>query len=74
MNIEEMEEALNDSTLRLEERIKLVPLSDDGFWKSSSEDTFIHVGMFLKKKGLTDDEVIDTLSQLYSATANCYGG
>lgn len=46
----------------------------DGFWKSESEKTFLKVARFLAKKGLNDDEIEDTLSQLYMATADCFGG
>lgn len=47
---------------------------EDGFWKSSSEDIFLSAGERLINKGFTEEEVVDLLSDLYYATANCYGG
>lgn len=46
---------------------------DDGFWKSSSEDTFLDAAELLLSKGFTESEVVDLLSELYYATAACYG-
>jgi uncharacterized protein with PhoU and TrkA domain len=45
----------------------------DGFWKSSSEDTFLEAGELLISKGFSEDEVVELLSELYYATAACYG-
>lgn len=47
---------------------------DEGFWKSSSEATFLSAGERLVNKGFTEEEVVDLLSDLYYATADCYGG
>lgn len=46
---------------------------EDGFWKSSSEDTFLDAGELLISKGFSEDEVVELLSELYYATAACYG-
>jgi hypothetical protein len=55
------------------ERIRKIP-GPDGFWKSSSEDEYVRAGFLLTKKGFTEDEAVELLSELYYAAANCYGG
>ena len=46
----------------------------DGFWRSSTEDTFLRIADKLLEKGLSQDEILDILSSLYSAVANEFGG
>ena len=62
---------LNDQSL--DKRIKAIPEGPDGFWKSDSEETYIMVGHQLKAKGMSDNEVVNTLELLYWAAASCYG-
>jgi hypothetical protein len=57
----------------LDKRIKAIPNSPNGFWKSASEDTYIEVGHQLKARGMSDNEVVDVLETLYWAAASCYG-
>ena len=45
----------------------------DEWWKSSTQETFQAEGKFLKEKGLTDDEIIEMLGNLYSAVSGEYG-
>lgn len=58
----------------LKAEILAIPGDDDGFWKSSSEETFLEIAEFLNEKGLSDGEIEYVLSELYMATANCFGG
>lgn len=57
----------------LKAEILAIP-GDDGFWKSSSEETFLEMAEFLNEKGLSDGEIEYVLSELYMATADCFGG
>lgn len=57
----------------LKQEILEIP-GGDGFWKSSSEETFLRVAEMLSGEGLSDDDITYVLSELYYATANCYGG
>lgn len=56
----------------LKKRIKNIP--EDGWYKSSSRDTFIDIGEELLQKGFSEDEIIDILESCYYATADCFGG
>jgi hypothetical protein len=46
---------------------------DEGFWKSDAEDTYYEAGLMLIRQGLSEDDAIYYLSELYSAAASCYG-
>lgn len=55
------------------ENVKNIP-GGEGFWKSSSESTYISAARTLKEKGMDEDEIIEFLRDLYYAAAACYGG
>ena len=46
---------------------------DEGFWKSDAEDTYYKAGLMLVRQGLSEDDAIYYLSELYCAAASCYG-
>ena len=46
---------------------------DDGWWKSSAGETYRKTGDDLLEKGLTNDEVLEILSDLFSATSWEFG-
>lgn len=52
----------------------ILAIPEDGFWKSSAEDSFLDAGALLTEKGLAEDEIVDLLNDLYYAAASCYGG
>lgn len=57
----------------IEERIKEREAEPDGYFESRCEDDFIKVGLMMSEKGFTDDEVMNSLRCLFSATSNYYG-
>lgn len=56
------------------QRISEIPGDEEGFYKSDAEETFYNSGIELVNRGFTEDQAIDFLSELYTATARCYGG
>lgn len=56
---------------RLTERIDKIP--PEGFWNSSTWERFQEVGRRLRGKGISEDEVIEILTELYFAVASEYG-
>lgn len=59
--------------MSLEESIKAIP-GEGGFWKSRSEETFMKAASDLSELGMDGEKIIRLLTDLYWATANCYGG
>ena len=59
-------------TKKLLTEIKQIP-GDDGFWNKSTEVTFKKTAQKLLDKGFGHDEVIEMLSNLYSAVASEFG-
>ena len=56
----------------MKQQIKQIP-GGDGWWKESSEDTFNKVAQDLVSHGFSPEQAIEILSDLYWATASCYG-
>jgi hypothetical protein len=56
----------------LKARIKAIP-GGEGFWKSSTEETFHDVANDLISFGVSDDDIVDILAGLYSAVAEEFG-
>lgn len=44
-------------------------MSDDGWWKQSTRETFISCYSKLKKQGMNESEIIEILSDLYCAVS-----
>lgn len=59
---------------QLRQRISEIPGDEEGFYKSGSEETFYESGIELVNRGFSEDEAIEFLTQLYIATADCFGG
>jgi len=57
----------------LRTRVKEIP-GKDGFWSSSSEETFQEAAMLMTKRGLDVEDTIEILTDVYSAVANEFGG
>lgn len=55
------------------ERIRDEIAGDDGFWNSSSEETFVEAAKKLQLIGMGDEEILEMLSDLYSAVAAEFG-
>jgi hypothetical protein len=53
--------------------IRAIP-GPDGFYKSNAEASYMIAGTLMVTAGITVPEVLDILTQLYWATAECYGG
>jgi len=60
-------------TAKLVDLVKEIP-GEDGFWKSSAEDKYLHAAKVLRAKGMTTEEAVEFLASLYWAAAECYGG
>lgn len=58
--------------MRLVDRIRKIP-GDEGFWKSSAEEAFIEAGMDMRLAGMEGDKIVEVLTSLYYAVAECYG-
>jgi hypothetical protein len=56
----------------LTKRINDIP-PDGGFWRASTRETFEEVGRELRRKGLSEDEVVEILTRLYFAASAEYG-
>jgi hypothetical protein len=56
----------------LGERIATIP-GHDGWWKSSSEQGYLVAARRLIALGMSEDDAIDLLDDLYHAAAECYG-
>ena len=56
----------------LRKKISNIP-GKDGWWKSSSEETFFTLGEKLIKKGFSVKEAIDFLEAAYSVVSIEYG-
>lgn len=54
-------------------KIKNIPEGNEGFWKHSTEDTFVSVAKTLLNKGFTEEETLVTLDSLYWAVASEFG-
>lgn len=67
-------EGLTVDNDQFRQRICEIPGDEEGFYKSDAEETFYQSGIELVERGFTEDEAIDFLSELYSATAGCFGG
>ncbi len=48
-------------------------ITDDGFWKSSTEDAYADAASEMFKHGMKEDVVFNILDDLYSATGGEYG-
>lgn len=59
-------------TPEMEEKIARIPR--DGWWKSASQDMFKKSGEKMINRGLSEEETLSILEDLYFATADCFGG
>ena len=57
----------------LAEKIESIP-GDSGWWKSSSEGTYLSIAKSMIAKGFDEDESVELLTDAYYAAANCFGG
>lgn len=61
-------------TTAMKDRIITEVAGDSGFWSQDAANAYISLGLRLLDAGHGDDEIIDWLSNIYSATAGEYGG
>lgn len=54
------------------DQIRAIPGSE-GFWKVSTESTFIKMGLEMRAKGIADDRIVSMLADLYNAVAHEHG-
>lgn len=59
--------------LPLEKMIEKLPPDGNGFWKQEAKDMFLEQAYFLLSKGLTEDEIVEHLTNVYVATTKEYG-
>ena len=55
-----------------EKQILEIP-GDEGFYKSDTEEAYLSAGEELLQKGFTEEEAIELLESLWSATSDEYG-
>ena len=63
-----------ENIITFEDRIRNEVAGDDGFYKRSNAERFIQEGLYLRTRyALSEDEIVDLLTELYSAVADEYG-
>lgn len=66
------ESAMTDAEQTLDEKVDAIP-GDDGWWKTSTGIAFRGRAHELVRRGFSEDEAIELLSDLYEAVSEEYG-